>query len=161
MGRKRLFNDELKWCNKCEKWLPLGAFGDNKRTASGKSYYCRTCHNTYCGTFWTKVQTYDAFLAREYHMQQGDYLTLWRAQDKKCAVCSIPLVLYNRKTVVDFRENRVWGLLCVNCQKGIEALGPNVEQAAKYVKNEAATTPASAAAPREVPKASPQAVSAT
>jgi len=144
MGRKRLFTDREKWCNKCEKWLPLGAFGENKRTASGRSYYCRTCHNTYCGTFWTKVNAYDAFLEREYHMKQGDYLELWRKQDKKCGVCGIPLVLYNRKTTVDFRENQVWGLLCVNCQKGITILNGSVQQAANYLKdrtfkNEAAT----------------------
>ena len=151
MGRKRLFDDKLKWCNKCEKWLPLGAFGENKRTASGRSYYCRTCHNTYYGTFWTKVNAYDAFLEREYHLKAGEYLELWRHQDKKCPVCDSPIILYNRKTVVDFRGGKVRGLLCVDCQKGIEALGANVVRAAEYMKNEAATTPASAAASCEVP----------
>jgi len=134
VGRKRLFNDKTKWCRKCEKWLVLSAFGLNKRTASGRSYYCRTCHNTYCGTFWTKVHTYDAFLEREYHMHPGQYLDLWRAQDKKCPICDLALVLYNRKTLVDFRDGRVHGLLCADCMEGLKKLKISPELLAKAIQ---------------------------
>jgi hypothetical protein len=134
VGRKRLFNEHSKWCNKCEKWLPLDAFGENKRTASGRSYYCRTCHNTYCGTFWTKVHTYDAFLEREYLMKPGQYLELWRHQDKKCPICDLALVLYNRKTLVDFRDGRVWGLLCADCMEGLKSLKISPELLAKAIQ---------------------------
>jgi len=122
VGRKRLFNDKEKWCAKCEKWLILDAFGKNKRTVSGRSHYCRTCHNTYCSTFWTKVHAYDALLEREYHMRPGDYLDLWRKQDKKCPICDMALVLYNRKTVVDYRDGQVKGLLCADCTEGLKRM---------------------------------------
>lgn len=137
MGRKRLFNDKEKWCNKCSKWLPLDAFGENKRTASGKSHYCKTCHNAYCGTFWTKVKTYDAFLLVNYNMQPGEYLEMWRHQDKKCPICSIALVLYNRRTIVDFRDGKVRGLLCAGCVDGLKKLGASVvvlSKAVEYLK---------------------------
>ncbi len=134
MGRKRLFDSEKKWCAKCEKWLILDAFGHNKRTVSGRSHYCKTCHNTYCKTFWTKVHAYDAFLEREYHMQPGDYLELWRKQDKKCAVCDTALVLYNRKTVVDFRDGQARGLLCANCAEGLRRLTFSAEMLAKAIR---------------------------
>lgn len=119
MGRKRLFNDKEKWCNKCTKWLPLDAFGENKRTASGKSHYCKTCHNTYCGTFWTKVKSYERLLEAKFRMTPGEYLDLWRSQNKLCAICDHSLVLYHRETHVHvFGE--VKRLLCGECDKGME-----------------------------------------
>lgn len=113
MGRKRLFDDKKKWCNKCKDWLPLGAFGDNKRTTSGKSHYCKTCHNAYCGTFWTKVSAYERMLA-DVGMSAGDYLEQWRKQNKMCAICEASLVLYHRSTQVHARR-----LLCVDCAQGL------------------------------------------
>jgi hypothetical protein len=119
MGRKRLFNDKEKWCNKCQKWLPLDAFGENKRTASGRQDYCKTCHNAYTGSFWAKVAAYEQLLAQKWRMSPGDYLELWRVQDKKCIICGAALTLYHRDTHV-----HVFGyqkrLLCTPCNKGME-----------------------------------------
>ena len=119
MGRKRLFNDKEKWCNKCQKWLPLDAFGENKRTASGRQDYCKTCHNAYTGSFWAKVAAYEQLLAQKWRMTPGDYLDLWRVQDKKCIICGAALTLYHRDTHV-----HVFGyqkrLLCTTCNKGME-----------------------------------------
>ncbi len=119
MGRKRLFNDKEKWCNKCKKWLPLDAFGENKRTASGKSHYCKTCHSAYCGTFWTKIAGYEHFLMQKYQMTPNDYLELWRIQGQKCGICESSLVLYHRGTHI-----HIFGstkrLLCTACDRGME-----------------------------------------
>jgi Recombination endonuclease VII len=119
MGRKRLFNDKEKWCNKCSKWLPLDAFGENKRTASGRQDYCKTCHNAYTGSFWAKVAAYEQLLAQKWRMTPGDYLERWRLQDKKCIICGAALTLYHRDTHV-----HVFGyqkrLLCTTCNKGME-----------------------------------------
>lgn len=119
MGRKRLFNDKEKWCNRCGKWLPLDAFGENKRTASGRQDYCKTCHNAYTGSFWAKVAAYEQLLAQKWRMTPGDYLELWRFQDKKCIICGASLTLYHRDTHV-----HVFGyqkrLLCTTCNKGME-----------------------------------------
>jgi hypothetical protein len=118
MGRKRLFNDKEKWCNKCSKWLPLAAFGENRRTASGKQDYCKTCHNAYTGSFWAKVAAYEQLLAQKWRMSPDDYLELWRLQDKKCVICGTPLTLYHRDTHI-----HVFGyqkrLLCTACDKGM------------------------------------------
>jgi hypothetical protein len=119
MGRKRLFNDKEKWCNKCTKWLPLDAFGENRRTASGRQDYCKTCHNAYTGSFWAKVAAYEQHLEQKWRMTPNDYLELWRVQDKKCAICLASLTLYHRDTHV-----HVFGaqkrLLCTTCDKGME-----------------------------------------
>lgn len=119
MGRKRLFNDREKWCNKCGKWLPLDAFGENRRTASGRQDYCKTCHNAYTGSFWAKVAAYEQHLAQKWRMTPGEYLELWRSQDKKCLICSASLTLYHRDTHI-----HVFGvqkrLLCTTCNKGME-----------------------------------------
>jgi hypothetical protein len=125
-GRKRLFNDKEKWCNKCEKWLPLDAFGENKRTASGKQDYCKTCHNSYGGTFWGKVQAYDALLAAKYNMKPNDYLELWRSQNKQCAICGAALALYNRGTHLHV-FGQVKKLLCTSCDKGLDNFKENPE----------------------------------
>lgn len=119
MGRKRLFTSTEKWCNKCQKWLPLDAFGENKRTASGRQDYCKTCHNAYTGSFWAKVAAYEQLLAQKWRMTPGDYLDLWRSQEKKCVICGASLTLYHRDTHV-----HVFGyskrLLCTTCNRGME-----------------------------------------
>jgi len=119
MGRKRLFNEKEKWCNKCSKWLPLDAFGENRRTASGRQDYCKTCHNAYTGSFWAKVAAFEQLLEQKWRMSPGDYLELWRSQDKKCLICGAALTLYHRDTHV-----HVFGyqkrLLCTTCNRGME-----------------------------------------
>jgi hypothetical protein len=121
MGRKRLFDDKArtKWCNKCSKTLPYDAFGENRRTASGRQDYCKTCHNTYTGSFWTKVAAYEQLLEQKWRMSPNDYLELWRSQDKKCAICGSSLTLYHRDTHVhafNYRRH----LLCTTCNRGME-----------------------------------------
>ncbi len=141
MGRKRLFNDREKWCNKCQHWLPLDSFGENKRTASGRQDYCKTCHNAYTGSFWAKVAAYEQLLQQKWRMSPGDYLELWRVQDKKCAICGAALTLYHRDTHV-----HVFGyikrLLCTTCNRGMECFRDDpsllmkaLEQIDKTVEN--------------------------
>lgn len=122
MGRRRLFNDKEKWCNKCKSWRPLDAFGDNRRTASGKQDYCKTCHSGYSDAFWGKVATIDATLREKFGMEPGDYLEQWRKQGKRCLICEGAIILYQRDTRV-----RVIGsskiLVCSRCDAGLEAFG--------------------------------------
>jgi|SRR5271166_6608017 len=132
MSRKRLFNDKEKWCNKCSKWLVLDAFGLNKRTASGRQDYCKTCHGTYFGTWWDKVAAFDKVLLEKFQMQPGEYLEQWKRQDKLCMVCDAALILYQRDTRV-----RVIGtskvLVCADCDRGLTAFkenGPILHRAA-------------------------------
>src|SRR5208283_5174330 len=119
MGRKRLFDEHSKWCNKCSKRLPLDAFGENRRTASGRQDYCKTCHNAYTGSSWAKVAAYEQHLAQKWRMTPGEYLELWRSQDKKCLICDASLTLYHRDThihVFGIQKN----LLCTTCNTGME-----------------------------------------
>jgi hypothetical protein len=124
MGRKRLFNEREKWCNKCKKWLPLDAFGDNRKTASGKQDYCKTCHGTYSDAFWGKVAAIDQVLKEKFGMEPGEYLEQWKKQNKRCAVCEAAIILYQRDTRVHIMVGEKL-LLCANCDAGLTAFGDN------------------------------------
>lgn len=114
----------IKWCNRCKKWLPFDDFGENRRAASGKAYYCKTCHSAYGRLFWNSVKAYEHRLARDFGLTPHDYILRWRLQDMACAVCGGELSLYNRLTAVDFdaARRRVRGLLCSDCKAGIGKL---------------------------------------
>jgi hypothetical protein len=134
MGRKRLFNDKEKWCNKCSKWLPLDAFGENRRTASGRQDYCKTCHNAYTGSFWAKVAAYEQHLEQKWRMTPNDYLELWRVQDKKCLICDSALTLYHRDTHVHvFGDQK--RLLCTTCNKGMECFKDDAKLLVKALEH--------------------------
>ena len=81
--------------------------------------YCKTCHNAYTGSFWAKVAAFEQLLEQKWRMLPGDYLELWRLQDKKCLICGAALTLYHRDTHV-----HVFGyqkrLLCTTCNRGME-----------------------------------------
>jgi hypothetical protein len=122
MSRKRLFDDKKKWCNRCKKWLILGAFGVNRRTASGKQDYCKTCHGAFFKIpWWKRVKAIDAMLLEKFHMMPGEYLEQWRHQDYQCATCRAALILYQRDTHVHVMGG-VKLLVCSECDKGLTAL---------------------------------------
>jgi Recombination endonuclease VII len=126
MGRRRKFDlvKKTKWCNKCSKDLPFDAFGDNRRTASGKQDYCKTCHNAYTGSFWAKVASFEQLLEQKWRMTPSDYLELWRTQDKRCLICGTALTLYHRDTHIHaFGDQK--RLLCTTCNRGMECFKDN------------------------------------
>jgi hypothetical protein len=134
MGRKRLFDQHSKWCNKCQKQLPLDAFGENRRTASGRQDYCKTCHNAYTGSFWAKVAAYEQHLEQKWRMTPDDYLELWRVQEKKCLICDAALTLYHRDTHVHvFGEQK--RLLCTTCNKGMECFKDDAKLLVKALEH--------------------------
>jgi hypothetical protein len=136
-GPQPKFTSTEKWCNRCKAWLPLGNFGENKRTASGKAPYCRPCHNRYCRGFWTSVQAYEHTLMQDFKLAPEGYLALWREQGHKCPVCGNDLTLYNRSTQVDCDPaGRVRGLLCIECSLGLAKFHNSIEliqKAAQYL----------------------------
>lgn len=125
MGRKRLFNSFEKWCNKCRSWRPLDAFGENRRTASGKQDYCKTCHGAYSDTFWGKVATIDKTLKEKFGMEPGEYLEQWKVQEKKCLICETALILYQRDTHVHIIGAKKV-LLCAKCDAGLTSFADDV-----------------------------------
>lgn len=138
-----------KWCNKCKAWLPFDSFGENRRSASGRAYYCKPCHNGYCRLFWNSVKAYEYRLARDFGLTPHAYILLWRSQGGACAVCRRELTLYNRLTVVDFdaARRRVRGLLCSDCKAGVDRLGGDPAALLRAAQYLTATEPGQA--PRE------------
>jgi hypothetical protein len=125
MGRKRLFTDREKWCNRCRGWLSLDAFGTNRRNASGKQDYCKTCHGSGTTTWWEKVASIDKLLLTKFQMQPGEYLDQWRHQERRCVACKAALILYQRDTRVHALGQRRL-LLCADCDKGLTAFHDDI-----------------------------------
>ncbi len=43
-----------KWCDCCERRLPLRSFDRDRRTSDGYSYFCRACREKNAGARWTR-----------------------------------------------------------------------------------------------------------
>jgi len=139
MGRKRLFNDKEKWCSKCSKWLPLNDFWANSNTLSGRQDYCKTCHDPYID------HSYEKQVLQKRNLSVADYTQLWEVQDRRCAICGLPIVLCTQneqgtKASLDHNHttDQVRGLLCQPCNHGLGSFKdsiPNLERAIAYLKN--------------------------
>lgn len=118
----------IKYCPKCEKDLPVGAFADNKTAKHGKSSYCKRCHSTLSSEAYKnkrsepvfKLKRYASKIKRQYGVSLNDYATLLTAQNGQCAICcasSYPRahldIDHNHDTKV------IRGLLCRRCNNAI------------------------------------------
>jgi Recombination endonuclease VII len=140
MGRKRLFNEDEKWCPKCGQWLSLDAFDNNKASLSGKQDYCRLCHSPMVD------RSYENVILRKRNITPVIYLSLWEKQDKKCAICSESIIPRTVKQKTkdgavldhDHATEKVRGLLCSTCNQGLGSFKDsifNLEKAITYLKN--------------------------
>lgn len=124
MGRRRLFNDKEKWCNKCSSWKTLDLFGRNCQTASGRQDYCKGCH----------AQPAEYFRQYNYDLSPDEYQKLFDEQQGRCKICQKVKKLcvdHNHKTGV------VRGLLCKPCNTMLGVLSEdptNFERAIQYLK---------------------------
>lgn len=124
---RRRFTDKDKWCGLCEKWLPLGNFGMNRSTPSGRADSCKACFRI--------AQTQRDHL-RKYNLSPEGRAALMEKQDGKCAICRRTTKLcvdHNHKT--EF----VRGLLCISCNVMLGRLNEDVtnfERAIQYLEAE-------------------------
>tara|TARA_R100001463_G_scaffold89663_1_gene144383 strand:- start:21 stop:527 length:507 start_codon:yes stop_codon:yes gene_type:complete len=116
-----------------------GIFYKAKTTRSER--LCRPCANAKRNK--TKRENYpktkDQQLQFKYHISWDDYMSMMKAQDYKCAICSKDAEInsYNHPVlVVDHchKSGRVRGLLCNSCNKAAGLLFDNTESVSGLLK---------------------------
>lgn len=102
-----------KWCPDCSTGKPLTGFMRNASAQSGRSAYCKPCHDARGKASKDKVggsRTYH--LKRRYGMSAEEADVMLVEQDRLCAICrAAPSVHVDH----DHATGAVRALLCVNC----------------------------------------------
>lgn len=117
-------------------------FGRLKTAKDGKDSRCRKCCSnqkniTYNSMDFRSRKNY--WLIKRYKITMDEFEDLLNKQEGKCKICS-KLLENSDKPNVDHchKTNKIRGLLCVNCNKGIGHLFDDVEllqKAIDYLKS--------------------------
>jgi hypothetical protein len=124
-----------KWCPDCGNVLPFSSFGRNAASKTGRTSYCKPCHNARGRRAKELVggeRTYH--LRRRYGITAEEADAMLAEQDGLCAVCrAAPAVHVDH----DHATGGVRALLCFNCNGGLGQFkdDPDVlRAAAEYVQ---------------------------
>lgn len=121
-----------KWCPDCLIVKPIEQFGRNAGQPSGRTTYCKPCHNARGRAGKERIggsRTYH--LKRRYGITAADADAMLEAQGGVCAICrSAPAVHVDH----DHVTGAVRALLCFNCNGGLGQFkdDPEVLHAAAY-----------------------------
>ena len=124
-----------KWCPDCGEVLPFSAFGRNAASLTGRTSYCKPCHNARGRRAKELVggeRTYH--LRRRYGITGEEADALLESQGGVCAVCKTASAVHVDH---DHATGTVRALLCFNCNGGLGQFrdDPNVlRAAAEYVE---------------------------
>ena len=145
--------NELKHCKDCSEDLPLESFYNDKRSATGKSFYCKPCHsarrNKWRQNGGNALESKreairrkenpdryrDYWYRSQYKITLADYNRMLLEQGGACAVCGEK----EEKLVVDHshESGEVRELLCDGCNTSLGLLKEDlrrVEKLAEYIK---------------------------
>ncbi len=118
--RERLIAEGKNKCNICERVLPLSMFKESTRTNSRLGYMnrCKDCYT---------ISDKFSKLKNTYGLYPEHYAFILNYQNNKCAVCKRGFL--NDKVCVDHNHqtNKVRGLLCDNCNRGLGLLADSEE----------------------------------
>ena len=110
--------DGSKYCPRCQTVKELSEFGRNRAEKSGRTAYCKPCHNTVMAENKAKnhgsVRGYH--LKRRYGLTEAEIGTFAERQGGLCVIC-----LYRRPLHVDHdhASGDYRGLLCFRCNGGL------------------------------------------
>jgi Recombination endonuclease VII len=106
-----------KWCPDCGEVLPFSAFGRNAASQTGRTSYCKPCHNArgrHAKELVGGERTYH--LRRRYGITGEEADALLESQGGLCAICrSAPAKHVDH----DHATGAVRALLCFNCNGGL------------------------------------------
>lgn len=133
MSKKQFItSDGQKCCTVCKEWKPLESFMSDKRTTSGKSSRCSTCHYKINRSrlaidkdFRDNVNRLNRIskIKNKYGLSQESYNNLIINQNNKCAICSIEFNSISKKTKIAIdhchKTDSIRGLLCSRCNIGL------------------------------------------
>lgn len=126
-----------KRCPRCDKTKSVDEFVRNRSAADGRGAYCKPCHNVVSRENRIKHHgsTRSFWLKRRYGVDAVQVEWMILQQGGKCAIC--------RKRPAkhvdhDHESNRVRGILCFNCNRGLGYFKDDIIrmcQAADYVES--------------------------
>jgi hypothetical protein len=130
-----------KKCTSCKQNIPVEMFYYRTASEDKLSYRCKPCDKLAGKKYRQLHKERDRQLRkwerlkRAYGLSKEDYLKLWEKQKGCCKICQEPLKEGwtknhdKNRAVVDHchTTNKVRGLLCTMCNKGIGLLGDNSE----------------------------------
>ena len=133
--------EETKYCPRCKRVRPIERFNRNKSRADGLHSWCTDCNvesnRRYFKTPAGRVAQRRANI-RRYGLSLEEYEAISEKQGGLCAICRKPTgVRPNLDVDHDHSTNKVRGLLCQNCNKGIGLLDHNTQvlsQAKEYLQ---------------------------
>lgn len=120
--------EELKWCGRCKKWLPLNHFSVNKVKWDGLQERCNDCrkiHYSEVGKFTRALPPLEIRrhrrriqVIKSYGITEETFASMLEKQEGKCAICGTtnwgkpsPSIDHNHKT------GKVRALLCNRCNR--------------------------------------------
>jgi len=143
----------LKTCKRCGKVKFTTQFHKTKKKSNRNylgftTYHYANCKD--CSKFdsaeWRKKNSRTAIssaaaLSRRvkvYGITEAEYIEMYKNQNGKCGVCGVPAIELDRSLAIDHchSTDKVRGLLCSKCNKGIGLLGDNsviLEKALEYI----------------------------
>jgi hypothetical protein len=106
-----------KWCPDCGEVLPFSSFGRNAASQTGRTSYCKPCHNARGRRAKELVggeRTYH--LRRRYGITAEEADALLEGQGGVCAICKVAPAGHVDH---DHATGAVRALLCFNCNGGL------------------------------------------
>src|SRR5688572_14135904 len=127
--------DGHKWSPDCGEVLPFSAFGRNAASQTGRTSYCKPCHNARGRRAKELIGgERTCHLRRRYGITAEEADALLEDQDGVCAICKVaPAVHVDH----DHQTGAVRALLCFNCNGGLGQFRDNpvaLHAAAYYVQ---------------------------
>jgi hypothetical protein len=123
---------KLRWCTRCEQYLPLEQFANHD--------YCRACQAAYHQTNKQRYApspevTREKRLQAAYGINNTAYQSIFIAQNGVCAICgSAPDEGQNLHVDHDHESGVVRGLLCFNCNSALGKFGDDIGRLASAIK---------------------------
>lgn len=108
-----LVKKQTKICSQCGIKKSVNEFYFDSLAVDTLRSNCKSCHNK-------------ASRERRYGISHSSIETLITKQDGKCAICKVVLGL-KFDVDHDYRTNKIRGILCPDCNKGIGRLKDSVE----------------------------------
>jgi hypothetical protein len=122
-GKQVAYKDGLRRCAKCKVFKSTNAFYKNKEATDGLYSYCKECSKqrvlSYRRTEAGKQVAKRAEIKHTYGVSDQQFKALLKKQCGLCAICGKPFG--DSSPCVDHchRTQKVRGLLCSSCNKGL------------------------------------------
>jgi hypothetical protein len=135
----------MKRCSGCKETKPTTEFYKSKDRKDGLDNYCKPCKKQFIARY--RTEKYDAYLRStrksqrkmRYGITPEEYDAILASQGGVCAICKEELNEFKNTCLDhDHESDRVRGILCSHCNRGLGQFRDNVEflsAAINYLKN--------------------------